>query len=326
MESGAHIQVGIVIPVLDDWSAFATLVGDISRTFAGSEISFQVYAVDDGSSEVFDPASIKLPPEGCIASIDVLHLALNLGHQRAIAVGLSALAARTDLAGVVVMDGDGEDRPTDIRAFLATNRSRPEQIVLAERTHRSESRVFKFGYGIYRLVFRLLTGRRITFGNFSFIPMLAVSRLVHMPELWNNLAVSIIRSRLPYVAVPTTRGSRYAGRSHMGVVGLVAHGLSAMSVYTDLIFVRILLASMFVGALSVLAIAVVILIRFTTDLAIPGWATSAVGNLMIILMQTVVIVVATSLMMLAGRSLRPIIPCIDASLFVARQQRSVRDS
>jgi len=64
----------------------------------------------------------------------------------------------------------------------------------------------------------------------------------------------------------------------------------------------------------------VTLIRFATDLAIPGWATAVVGDLFIILLQTVVIVIATSLMMLAGRSNRPIIPIVDAWPFVAGRQ------
>jgi hypothetical protein len=129
-----------------------------------------------------------------------------------------------------------------------------------------------------------------------------------------------MRSRLPYITVPTERGTRYAGRSSMNLVALVVHGLSAMSVYTDMIFVRVLIAAGTLGAVSVLGIIGVTLIRFATDLAIPGWATAMVGDLFIILLQTVVIVIATSLMMLAGRSNRPIIPIVDAWPFVAGRQ------
>jgi hypothetical protein len=111
-----------------------------------------------------------------------------------------------------------------------------------------------------------------------------------------------------------------------GVVGLVVHGLSAMSVYTDVIFVRVLLMAAMVGAMSIIGLIVVVMIRLTTDLAIPGWATSAVGNLFIVLLLTLVIVIATGLMMLANRSLRPIIPIIDAPSFIARRQRHASGS
>ena len=130
--------VAIVTPVLDDWPAFTTLVAEIAQGFRGSGIEFEIYVVDDGSTESFDPKSIPLPADGCIASIEVLHLPLNIGHQRAIATGLCSLAGRDDLGGAVVMDSDGEDRPADIRTLLAVSRDQPGKIVLAERAQRSE--------------------------------------------------------------------------------------------------------------------------------------------------------------------------------------------
>jgi polyisoprenyl-phosphate glycosyltransferase len=149
--------------------------------------------------------------------------------------------------------------------------------------------------------------------------MATVQRLVHMPELWNNLAACILRSRLPYTTVPTVRGTRYTGRSTMNLVSLVVHGLSVMSVHSDVIFVRALLVAAFVAAVSIAGIAAVTITRFATDLAIPGWATTAVGNLLIILLQTVVIITAASLTMLAGRSSRPIIPIVDCAPYIVRR-------
>jgi len=152
------------------------------------------------------------------------------------------------------------------------------------------------------------------------LPMAAVRRLVHMPELWNNLAASILRSRMMCTPVATMRGRRYDGRSRMSLVSLIVHGLSAMSVHTDTIFVRVLLTSGVIAAASVLGILAIAIVRFASDLAIPGWATTVVGDLMIILLQTIVMVVAASLMMLAGRSSRPIIPIADAGQFVAERE------
>jgi hypothetical protein len=316
---GRHIAV--VTPVLDDWQSFAVLVAEISARFGRAEVAVDVVAIDDGSSLEFDPDSIALPAQSCISGIEVLHLAVNLGHQRAIAVGLCAVAERDDVDAVVVMDGDGEDRPADLVALLASSQRRPGHVVFAHRAKRSEGRSFRLAYLLYRQIFRLLTGRTISFGNYVLIPMAAVRRLAHMPELWNNLAATIMRSRLRYTTVPTERGKRYAGRSKMNLVALVVHGLSAMSVYTDTIFVRVLLGAAAVAALSIAGIVGVAVTRFATDLAIPGWATTAAGDLLIILSQTTVVMVATSLMMLAGRSNRPIVPIVDCQRFILRRQR-----
>jgi polyisoprenyl-phosphate glycosyltransferase len=313
-------RLAIVSPVLDDWASFETLISEISNEFTGSGITLYFYAVDDGSLTGTDLRNLELSRDTCIAQIEIIHLAVNLGHQRAIAIGLCEIVDCQEIDAVVVMDCDGEDRPADIGVLLEAARLYPGEIVLAERTKRSETLGFRIGYFVYKLLFRTLTGRTMNFGNYLLLPMPAVRRLVHLPELWNHLAASVIRSRLPYRTVPTIRGVRYHGRSTMNLVSLIVHGLSAMSVHTDRIFVRLLLGASLIALLSGVGIAVVIAIRFTTDLAIPGWATTVVGDLLIILSQAFFTVIATSLIILAGRSGRPIIPVADCRPFISQRE------
>jgi glycosyltransferase involved in cell wall biosynthesis len=310
------LRLAVVIPVLDDWRSFSALVGHVVRQVGPDVEWLEIVAVDDGSTERFDPTTIALFDDTHVDAIRIVHLALNLGHQRAIAVGLVILAPRKDLDHVIVMDSDGEDRPEDIPVLLEASRLSPDHVILAHRAKRSEPMMFKAGYSLYKFIFRTLTGRGISFGNFSLLPMAAVRRLVHMSELWNNLPAAIIRSRLRFTPVHTVRGTRTFGQSRMDFAGLVIHGLSAMSVYTDLIFVRVLLAVAAVSALAAVAICVVLTMRLGTTLATPGWATTVFGDSIIILFQGMLMIVAASLMVLAGRSARPIVPITDALVYV----------
>jgi polyisoprenyl-phosphate glycosyltransferase len=314
-------SIAVVMPVLDDWASFAAVVVDLAGQFTRRELAIRVYAIDDGSLAPLALETIDLPPASCIVSLDIIRLALNLGHQRAIAVGLCVVADSLDCDAVVVMDGDGEDRPRDIAALLAASGASPGAVVLARRVKRSEPWTFRLWYQVYRLLFYVLTGQAIRFGNFSLLPLPAVRRLVYMPELWNHLAAAIMRSRLPYLEVPIERGRRIAGRSRMNLVRLIVHGLSALSVHTDLIFARVLLAAAAVAAAAAAGIVAVAMIRFGTRLAVPGWATVVSGDLLIVLVQTLVVVVAATLTMLAGRSNRPIVPIPDARQFIAGRQR-----
>src|ERR1700722_18748072 len=175
-------RILIVTPVLDDWPSFGALVQRIHSAFDGAGFAFHVLAVDDGSSTQPDPASVDLPEPSSIASVSILRLVTNLGHQRAIAVGLSRIAGRENFDIVVVMDSDGEDRPEDIAALIAASDAHPGEIVLARRVARSETRVFRAGYVLYKFLFRIFSGRTINFGNFSLLPMAAVRRLVYMAE------------------------------------------------------------------------------------------------------------------------------------------------
>jgi hypothetical protein len=317
--------IALVIPVLDDWASFTTLMREIADLLTGSGLALHVYAVDDGSSEPFEPASVVQMADSCLVSIEVIRLAANLGHQRAIAVGLCAVAKDDTADAVLVMDSDGQDRPADIGALLAAGARHPRHVVLAARAQRAEPGSFRLWYRLYRLLFRALTGQTINFGNYCLIPMTAVRRLVHMPELWNNLAAAVMRSRLPYMTVPTVRGMRSCGSSKMNLPALVVHGLSAMSVYGDVIFVRVLLAAGGVAALAAIGIVTVAVTRLATNLAIPGWATATVGDLLIIVSQTFVVAIAASLTMLAGRSSRPIVPIVDCAAFIAGREACPRN-
>lgn len=307
----------LLTPVLNDWESLSLLIGQISQIVSKTCISLDIVAVDDGSTiPVTNVSRQILPTDKCIKRIEIIRLALNLGHQRAIAVGLASIVKRYQGDGVIVMDSDGEDRPEDIPRLAAAALANPDEIIVARRAKRSEATLFKVGYVAYKFLFRAVTGSEISFGNFSLLPMSAVRRLVHMPELWNNLPATIVRSHLRYKQIDTVRGVRFAGVSRMNFPSLVVLGLSAMSVYADIMFVRILMGASLVCGLSVIAMVIVVVIRLATTLAIPGWATNAFGNLFIVLFQALIIVVATTLMVLANRTSRPFVPISDTETFI----------
>jgi hypothetical protein len=311
-------RYAILVPVLDDWESLARLIEDINRATMTQTGSVEIVIIDDGSASLPSLRSLLRPArDSRIDHIEIIRLALNLGHQRAVAVGLASLSGRTDLDAVIVMDGDGEDRPDDIPRLLeAAMQGADDAVILARRAKRSESATFRCFYWLYKLLFRALTGKTICFGNFSLLPMPAVRRLAHMPELWNNLPGAIVRSRLPSRAINTSRGTRYAGVSRMNLPALIVHGLSAMAVYIDVVFARVVLAAAGVAVLALLAMLAVVAIRLTTDLAIPGWATAIFGDLLIVLFQALVIVVATTFMVLANRTARPFVPIADATIYI----------
>jgi glycosyltransferase involved in cell wall biosynthesis len=99
----------------------------------------------------------------------ILTLKRSVGHQRAIAD--IAYVVENKLADIlVVMDADGEDEPADVPRLLAAMSDHGPTIVVAERTKRREGVVFRTFYLLYRMIFFLLTGRRIKFGNFLVLP------------------------------------------------------------------------------------------------------------------------------------------------------------
>ena len=309
----ADVAVVVVIPVYNDWDAVSALLARLDDVVTPP---IEVLLVDDGSTE---PVRVGGPYRR-IRRVNVLHLRRNLGHQRAIAIALYEVAKHAPDASVVVMDGDGEDRPDHVPILLAEyERLGRQYVVFAARSKRLEGVTFRLFYRIYRLLHRMLIGIPVRVGNFSVLPPEAISRLMVAPELWNHYAAAVVRVRIPHAAIPLPRGERLAGRSRVNFVGLLVHGLSAISVFSDVVSARLLAAAAVLLVTSGVAIAGVIVIRFGTGLAIPGWATYTVGVLAIIFLQALMLSVLLVFNVIGARTQLGFLPERDAELFVLRR-------
>ena len=188
--------------------------------------------------------------------------------------------------------------------------------MFGRRTRRSERLVFKVGYSLFRLAHRILVGRDVNVGNYSVLPWSQLARLVAVPELWNHYAASVVHSRIPTDMVDAPRADRLEGRSTMNLTSLVTHGLSAISVYGDRVGVRVLLALAVSVVAVVLVIATVIAVRLFTTLAIPGWATTTVGLLVLLLVNLLSVSLLMVLLTLRTRTEASFIPLRDYRFFV----------
>ncbi|MFN8580512.1 MAG: hypothetical protein U0163_05965 [Gemmatimonadaceae bacterium] len=245
-----------------------------------------------------------------------MRLRRNLGHQRAIAVGLCHL-----------VDVERAQQVSSWTVMERTNRrisrdSSPPPTVhpfgdFAGRLRRSEGVWFTLFYHLYRTVHRVLTGISVRMGNFSYLPGAMAERLTVCSELWNHYAAAVVHSRTPFTMVPCDRGARLAGRSKMNAVSLVAHGLSAMAVFSDRIGVRALGASALALVGALVGLGVVLAVKWGTDLALPGWATSAAGLMVVLVTELVALCMIFTFVILAGRTQTTVIPLRDYKLFVA---------
>jgi hypothetical protein len=313
-------QLTILMPVYNDWGALSLLLPILDRELKRTGLAVGILLVDDGST-IAAPDSLEGPFDS-IKMIEVLSLRRNLGHQRAIAVGLSYIEANQPQCYVIVMDADGEDDPRDVpRLFRECVVNDGNEIVFAARLRRSEGWRFVFFYHLYRLIHFLLTGVRVRVGNFSIIPPKALTRLVAVSELWNHYAAAVHKAKLPMGFIPSQRGQRLEGAARMDLVSLVVHGLSAMAVFGDRIGVRLLIVISVGMVLTSLALAIVVIIRLGTHLAIPGWATYATGLLFIILTQMGLVLAVFVFVILASRDATSVLPSRDYVHIIGSRSR-----
>lgn len=313
-------SVVILLPVFNDWESLAALLPLLDQSLAASGRSADVLVIDDASTE--EPASNGAPgPFRALRRVERLRLRRNLGHQRAIAVGLAYLEAHRDDDAVVVMDADGEDDPADVPRLLdRLDAEGGRAIIFAERTRRSESWTFQVFYHLYKWLHRLLTGQGVRVGNFSAIPRRRLESLVVVSELWNHYAAAAYRSRQPCRMIPTRRARRLRGRSSMNFVALVTHGLSAIAVYGDVVGVRLLVLSLVLGGLGFAGLVGSIVVRLTTSWAIPGWATFTGGLSLILLVQAILLAMNYSFVILSSRNAATFLPRRDYAVFLGQSR------
>jgi polyisoprenyl-phosphate glycosyltransferase len=310
-------RLAIMMPVYDDWSSVRLLVPALERALSNASLTARVLLINDGSTIA---VPVDLVPRGLVAieCIEILHLRRNLSHQRAIAVALCHVNRTMEIDALVVMDADGEDRPEDIpRLVREFQRHEGRKIVFAERTRRTEGFIFWLFYVLYRFLHHVLTGRAVRVGNLSILPRSALASLETAPELWSHYAAAVFKLRLKTATIHSSRGHRLVGTSRMNFVSLVIHGLSAISVFGEEVATRLLATMGALIALCLLGMGGVVYIRLFTQLAIPGWATYAIGLLLLLLMQATITATVFVFMVLSLRQSSSFLPARDYVYYVA---------
>jgi len=308
-------DIAVLLPVYDDWESLEMLIERLEPVFEGLALRRSYLIVDDGSVASAPQSLASAAAQG--TSVRCLRLRRNIGHQRAIAIGLTYLHEHIPCEAVLVMDADGEDRPEDVSSLWQRFREgEGKKVVFAGRLRRSESLAFRVGYAAYRLLHRLLTGIPVKVGNFSIVSSAHLETLVVVSELWNHYAAAVVKVRIPYEIVPTTRGQRLAGESSMNLASLMAHGLSAISVFADAVGTRLIVGVIALSTFLLLLIGVVFGIRLGTGHAIPGWATYSTGLLLILLAQALTLAVSLAFFTVAARSNLSFVPIRDYRYFV----------
>lgn len=287
-------------PVFNDWESFSILIDNIKslQKKHSDQYIFSIISINDGSTEEVAITSSESEME-----ILVLNLKVNVGHQRAIAVGLQYIYNEINNADfVVVMDSDGEDNPDDIVALLDSSKHHKDsKIIFAQRKKRQESTFFKIGYFFYKYLFYFLSGQKISFGNFSLIPKKLLGKVVHQNNIWNHYSGGIIQSKIPFDKVQIDRGKRYKGVSKMNFNSLILHGLSSISVYFDFLSLRILRYSIYGILLCFISVSYILYQKMFTHNAIPGWASSLIFIISGIILQLFSVTLIVLLLQLSSR-------------------------
>jgi glycosyltransferase involved in cell wall biosynthesis len=225
----------ILIPVYNDWQSLSKLLNNIDNEIENINHEISVIVVDDAST--FD-RQLEIENLSNINSIKILIMRENRGHARCIATGLKYILEKDEFDYVIPMDGDGEDRPEEIKEFIKSIENNPEQTVVGERVKRSEAFVFKFCYFFHKILTLVFTGHSIKFGNFTCLTKSTVEKLVNEKATWNSFSGALTKVEKNKISISSIRGERYFGPSKMSFSNLLKHSLSIISVFRNGVLIR----------------------------------------------------------------------------------------
>ena len=228
-------KIKILIPVYNDWETLIKLLDEINKVIEDIEnVEFDCMIVNDASTT--KPPDIKVPKN--IKKIEIFNMKQNRGHARCNAFGLRYLSKKDDFDHLIVMDGDGEDRPEEIKYLVNQALEDQEVSVVAKRVKRSEGPIFQILYEIHKLITLLFTGNQVNFGNYSCLTKKDIITLSQQESLWSSFSGTVKKSILRLNTINSTRGLRYFGPSKMSLLNLVIHSFSIIAVFKSQVFLR----------------------------------------------------------------------------------------
>ncbi len=225
----------ILIPIYNDRESLTKLIENINSEINDLNSEISIIVINDASShQIID----QYQNTENINSIEIINMRENKGHARCIASGLKYIFEKKEFDYVIPMDGDGEDRPEEIKEFIKFAEQSKDQSIIGERTKRSESLFFKFCYQFHKFLTLSFTGQSIKFGNFTCLSKSTVEKMLNEKATWNSFSGSLKKTEKNLLSIPSIRGTRYFGPSKMSFFNLLKHSLSIISVFRKTVLIR----------------------------------------------------------------------------------------
>ena len=225
----------ILVPIYNDRESLTKLIESINSEIEGINSDISVIVVNDASSQqIID----EYQNTENINSIEIINMKENRGHARCIASGLKYIFEKKEFDYVIPMDGDGEDRPEEIKNFIQLAEQSVDQSIIGNRVKRSESIFFKLCYLSHKIITLAFTGHNIKFGNFTCLSKTTVEKMLKEKATWNSFSGSLKKTEKNLLSIPSMRGVRYFGPSKMSFLNLLKHSLSIISVFRKTVLIR----------------------------------------------------------------------------------------
>jgi hypothetical protein len=185
------------------------------------------------------------------------------------------------------MDSDGEDNP-DALEELANKTN--YDVVFVSRGKRKENLTFKISYVFYKLMFKLITGKQINFGNYALISPKVLNAIAEKHFFHFSSFLSKQRFNIEYIKYD--RNKRLKGKTKMGFKNLLIHALKSFIEYhEELIFFQIKVFVIMILTFTIIS-GYILYSKYFANTALIGWSSTLIIGLingMLIMFSSIII-------------------------------------
>jgi glycosyltransferase involved in cell wall biosynthesis len=221
-----HPVLSVVIPMYNEEDVLPLLVDRLRPVLEGLDGTYEVVAVDDGSTDLTPAILQRLHREW--DHLRVIRLRANAGHQAAISAGLKS--ARGDF--VVTIDADLQDPPEVIAQMLGKARDEGVDVVYGVRNDRSTDSWFKRTTArTFYTTIRTISGSEAISdaGDFRLMSRATVDAINDLPEHNRVLRFIVPALGFPADVVEYRRDERAAGTSKYPFFKMLKLSLDAVT-------------------------------------------------------------------------------------------------
>ena len=247
----------ILLPLYNDWKSLDKLINKI-KIKAKQKIKIKLLIVNDKSHK---KCEINYKTNKLISRTEIVNLKKNLGHDRAIVLGLYYLIKKNIIFdSVITMDSDGEDDPKYLSQIINMHLKNPNNIIVCKRVKRNESLIFRTLYHIHLIFNLFFTYKWLNHGGYNLLPRKTILTLLKSKTIWGNYSASIERLKLKKKFLKTNKGKRYFGPSQTSFKKLFFHSLNIMTVFKEKIILNAFIYSFLIYLFSSKSLLLLILL------------------------------------------------------------------
>lgn len=265
-------KISIVVPVFNEEDNLREFYKHATNVMQAESYDYNIIFVDDGSRDSSALILAELSKQD--GHVEAYLLSRNYGHQMALTCGLD----HADGDAVITMDGDMQ-HPPELLPKLLRLWEAGNDIVQTKRLATEDAGFFKnITSSVYYKLINALSNVEITPGgsDFRLMDRVAVDafklyreRARFIRGLVNTLGFKV--AVLEFVAPP-----RFAGHSKFNLHKMLHFALDGITAFSNLPLRWAFYIGLIFGISSILLLGHVFFVKFVTNDAVPGWATTTV--------------------------------------------------